>query len=111
MAQSEPNLRVVAQLQPDTDAPDLGPLLSSELAKRSNCPSFGAFLEGHPECSDCCVRRACEVRLTQHLLTEASALQRLDNISSAANVSDLVGPAAATGLRIPTAVRRGLKTS
>lgn len=106
MAQSEPVRRIVAQLVPDTDAPDLGPLLVGELAKRSDCPSFGSFLAGHPECSACLVQRACESRLAIHVLSEAQDLVRLDNIATSANVADLLTGGTQTGSRVAAAVKR-----
>lgn len=107
----EPVQRIVAQLIPDTDAPELGPLLVAELAKRSDCPSFGAFLEGHPECSECLVRRACEARLAVSILSEAQDLKRLDSIATTANVADLVQTGVTTSSRVAAAVKRAMGKS
>lgn len=106
MAQAEPVRRIIAQLVPDTDAPALGPLLVGELAKRSDCPSFGSFLAGHPECSACLVQRACESRLAIHVLSEAQDLTRLDNIAATANVADLLTGGATTSSRLSASVKR-----
>lgn len=108
MTQADPPTQIVAQLVPDTDAPDLGPLLVVELAKRSGCPSFGGFLAGHPECSECLIRRACEARLALNLFVEVDDLARLDNIAATAGVGDLMAEAPTTGTRMPAAVKRAM---
>lgn len=106
MVQSESACNIVAQLVPDTEAPILGPLLVQELAKRSDCPSFGSFVAGHPECSGCLIQRACESNLAILILTEAQNLTRVDNIAVTANITDLLTGGTTTGPRTPAAVKR-----
>lgn len=111
MAQSEPTRSLIAQLIPDTEAPSLGPLLVGEFVKRSDCPSFGSFLAGHPECSACLVQRACESRLAIHVLSEAQDLVRIDNIAATSNVADLLTSGTTTGSRLSAAVKRTMGRS